>query len=454
VAGLLLLLAVLLAAAVREVYPMVNADRQLREAAAEADRLDPHWRFDELEAARAAVPDERNAALVVLEANQLLPPDWQADLMRIDDPKRRLDGAAAAAALRAELAKLAPAVAQARRLADLPEGRYSSAAGPDNVPTDPPRIRVLGLANLMGYDARRRALDGDADGALASCRAALNAGRSIGDEPFFFSQMVRQACETSTVRTAERVLAQTEPSDAALRQLQSLLEAEEAEPLLLLGFRSERSGVSRAVAASQPGSPSVSQQLGTITKRATGVNVPALGGRDPRSPHTIKLQQAAWLHFLNGLIEVAKLPPEQQGPRFEQLKAGIKADPEVVGLLESIIRYARDFQDGQIKLRCAIAALAAERYRRNNGRWPDRLEKLTEAGYLTRVPRDLYDGRPLRWRRLDDGAVVYSVGPDGQDNGGKLDRADPPAAGTDPGFRLWDVNHRRQPPSPPPAGDR
>jgi hypothetical protein len=65
------------------------------------------------------------------------------------------------------------------------------------------------------------------------------------------------------------------------------------------------------------------------------------------------------------------------------------------------------------------------------------------------VPTDLYDGQPLRLRRLDDGLVIYSVGPDGKDDGGKLDRQNPVGPGMDLGFQLWDVAKRRQPPAPP-----
>jgi hypothetical protein len=65
------------------------------------------------------------------------------------------------------------------------------------------------------------------------------------------------------------------------------------------------------------------------------------------------------------------------------------------------------------------------------------------------VPADPWDGRPLRYRRLPDGAVVYSVGADGVDNGGHFDRKEPLAEGNDLGFRLWDVKSRRQPPPEP-----
>jgi hypothetical protein len=74
--------------------------------------------------------------------------------------------------------------------------------------------------------------------------------------------------------------------------------------------------------------------------------------------------------------------------------------------------------------------------------------------FLDKVPTDPYDGKPLRYRRLDDGVVVYSIGRDGKDDGGKLDRNDQLRAGIDFGFQLWDVNRRRQPWRPPPKADK
>jgi len=76
------------------------------------------------------------------------------------------------------------------------------------------------------------------------------------------------------------------------------------------------------------------------------------------------------------------------------------------------------------------------------------LDKLKKAGYVREALSDPYDGQPLRWLRLDDGVEVYSIGPDGEDNGGKMDRQHPLTPGTDLGFRLWDVAKRRQPPVP------
>jgi len=106
-------------------------------------------------------------------------------------------------------------------------------------------------------------------------------------------------------------------------------------------------------------------------------------------------------------------------------------------------------------LRCLGVAIAIERYRlANKGQWPDTLAQLTPK-FLPEVPLDPFDGEPLRYKTLSDGVVVYSVGPDEADDGGKIDRKHPIETGTDMGCRLWDVKHRRQaarPKPPPPEG--
>jgi hypothetical protein len=92
--------------------------------------------------------------------------------------------------------------------------------------------------------------------------------------------------------------------------------------------------------------------------------------------------------------------------------------------------------------RCAIVLLAVERYRLAHGRWPRALSELTPT-YLSKIPTDPYNSQPLCYRVVEDGVVVYSVGPDGQDDHGNLDQTMKLPPGTDLGFRLWNVPVRR-----------
>jgi hypothetical protein len=101
-------------------------------------------------------------------------------------------------------------------------------------------------------------------------------------------------------------------------------------------------------------------------------------------------------------------------------------------------------------------AIALERYRLAKGHWPKKLVQLV-PDFLEMIPTDVYSGKPLSYRVVDRGVVVYSIGQDRKDNGGKLRQDDQSRSledGTDIGVRLWDPAHRRQPPLPsvPPPG--
>ncbi|MHC5544958.1 hypothetical protein ACYOEI_42525, partial [Singulisphaera rosea] len=48
----------------------------VREAEAEADRLDPGWRWEEIEARREVLSDETNSANLVAEIIDVLPDEW------------------------------------------------------------------------------------------------------------------------------------------------------------------------------------------------------------------------------------------------------------------------------------------------------------------------------------------------------------------------------------------
>jgi hypothetical protein len=66
----------------------------------------------------------------------------------------------------------------------------------------------------------------------------------------------------------------------------------------------------------------------------------------------------------------------------------------------------------------AVVACALERYRLAKGQYPETLDALTPP-FLDKVPPDVMDGKPMRYRREADGTyVLYSIGLNGKDDGG------------------------------------
>ena len=69
--------------------------------------------------------------------------------------------------------------------------------------------------------------------------------------------------------------------------------------------------------------------------------------------------------------------------------------------------------------RAATVGLALYRFRAAQGHFPEKLDEL-EPDTLRLLPRDPYDGKPLKYRPTKMGWVVYSVALDEVDNHGQL----------------------------------
>jgi hypothetical protein len=65
-----------------------------------------------------------------------------------------------------------------------------------------------------------------------------------------------------------------------------------------------------------------------------------------------------------------------------------------------------------------LLAFALEAYRRDNGSYPKELAALAPA-YVDKVPADLFSGNPLLYKPNDKGYLLYSVGVNGKDDGGR-----------------------------------
>jgi hypothetical protein len=255
-------------------------------------------------------------------------------------------------------------------------------------------------------------------------------------------------------------LAQGEPSPVALGAAQRRAEEEHAHTSLLLGLRGERAAVADTVRAWEKGwlpTEEVDQALffNTTPKEVTGYEVIDRGLQYLRGGEWDRRLAAAHLRYLTRFIEYVKRAPD--GLRAEELAVVQSLAPpelqktEIRKILVSAEKEAVVACRTRAMLAVAAVALAAERFRRERGRWPESVGELV-PGHLRSHPVDPFDGRPLRFRRLTDGLVIYSVGENGADDGGQV-RFDPWAYQyLDVGLRLWDVAQRRQEPPPLAAG--
>jgi len=442
----------------------------LRDAVAEADRLDPGWRLEQIEAKRRAdvIPADEDAAARVLAVLDLIPEDWQSTDPKVraaQGPHRGIDldeevgkvepnariPADMAAGLAAEMESLSDARDEARPLADLSRGRFVLDYEFNVLETRLPNTQnSRKVARLLMLSAYHRAGQGDIDGALDDCRAIVGVSHAIGDEPMIISQLVRIAEDSVAIKAIERVLAQGEATDAALGRVMARLTKEAEEPFSLIGLRGERASFNDLFGKLADGSLPISA-LSDGPKLPTG---PVRYG--PHGWAFFQYNQGIAIHFTTRAVEIAKLPMGQQRARWVEWKAVTKKPESLWRALPAALFYlmlnasdafprAHERLYGMLNVTRAIVAM--ERFRLAFGRWPESIDEIPKS-ILPDTPIDPYSGRPVRAARVPDGWVVYCVGPDLTDDGGKLDpRFKPDRKGTDWGYRLWDVPNRRRPPA-------
>ena len=90
-------------------------------------------------------------------------------------------------------------------------------------------------------------------------------------------------------------------------------------------------------------------------------------------------------------------------------------------LLPALAGFADKCARAQTAVDLARVACALERYRLANGQFPDSLDALTPK-FIAKLPHDVINGQPLNYHRTDDGQfVLYSVGANETDDGGKVE---------------------------------
>jgi hypothetical protein len=432
---------------------------RLNEVSSRLDAEEPGWRLDAIAARRAqeAPPGELNAAEFILPIGDRLTArhnkEWSEWRMAEGFLRRERDNHRLSPEWVKHLEVMRGPTAglrqEARGLRNFTRGYYPLTL------TDNPYLILLphiekarGVVTLLEYDALLLAADNDPDAAIRSAHAALNVGRSIGDEPTMISQLVRIACGQVAAQSAMQTLAWCEPK-GSLAELQAALAQEADEPWFLHGARGERALIDRAFTGLASG------RLAVDDFAALGLQKP--GPLDYAGFRLYKAlipeDHAAALRILSEYVAAAKLPYHEQAAAMARITLPPRPpdDFRYIGtnlLLPASEKVADAGLRGRAVLLAASCAVACERFRQTAGRWPESLAEIPKT-ILPSIPLDPYDGQPMRFERLDDGVTVYSVGPPRNPNASQKPTEMGPFTEQGIGWKLWDSDKRGLPPKPP-----
>ncbi len=435
------------------IYAGRSVDRRLAQAIADADRDDPNWRLDDQIAALEDVTDDENAAIVAADVLDMLPNGWPihtteppkippADNVRMDELE--------AVALREDLDISQDAVRLARTLADYRTGRHELRIGPAIIDTPLPETQnARTIARLLASDAAILAHDGDIDGALNSCRAILGVVRSMGDEPFLISDLVRAVVGAEGFKSARAALAKGEASEATLARLQSEVLDLRDQPFLERACHFEMAMLDEIIRRIRDAELPIS---------AIGLTDHTLDAVSPNAPWgklMFDSQRAFGLEWMREAEAIVKRPASKRPVLWAAWEAEIRRVKfsllgQFAALLPATLTQDVHLNSRSDTLRrCELGAtailLAAERHRLKTGAWPDSVGAIDSA-ILDRPPVDPYADGPYLMNYRDGQLIVHSIGPNLIDEQGEYDYRKALKGGPDDyGTRAWDPPLRNRP---------
>ena len=299
-------------------------------------------------------------------------------------------------------------------------------AGFDALMPDLSDIREAAM--LLKLEAVLHAENGEPQLAADSVISGFGLARSLAKEPVLVSQLVRIAGQALAVSTLEQVINRTELTDRQLAELGKCIANAEDLSDMSVGFVGERCmGISffNEPKSVDPG----------LTGGAPAVPLLSLY----KATGLVDKSALLYLDFMDDYMRLFQVPPHEREKEADAIEAKVEATPKIYILLHIFMpalgRVTTLDVRGIAQLRTGRVGLAIQRYRLAEGKLPDALTDLV-PGYLDAVPKDPFDGNDLRYKKLETGFVVYSIGEDKSDDGGK-ERPPKRKRGTEPAN--WDV---------------
>ena len=293
-----------------------------------------------------------------------------------------------------------------------------------------PHLQVLRRASkALEVRASAALVLGKTEATLDDIRFMFFLADSIHNEPFIVSHMVRATMLQGAQQIIWEGLAQQRWSVPQLRDLQTHL-----EKITLLKDVGVSLGVERAAFGNKAfefvrNRPHELRQLAGWDDNAAPLRVLLVAPSG-----WLYLEQVSY-HRLHDEEALAGFDPQagQIHPRIidENKK---RSDNYTNSFFSTVLHhraFARLMLGGFCKVfqRTAVAqtgadqaaiACALERYRLANGKYPETLDALVPQ-FVGKLPVDVCTGQPLKYRRTDDGRfVLYSVGWNETDDGGKI----------------------------------
>jgi len=278
-------------------------------------------------------------------------------------------------------------------------------------------------ARMLAVRARVLSTDGRHEDALADCATTFRLAEHAKAEPTDIAQLVAFALEAIAEPPLRETLCGGSPSPEACRdtfdqlrpsaELASVVHAMEFELALHIWISDYARHAPAADVVRMWSGQKASrwQRAGIVLYRTVGRPL-------------LNLNQRASLRIWAQYLDALELPWPESAERIEVIDASLgglplghpMVTPEIMRGFTRIV-WIRDLRTASV--RAGQIALAVAAHRADHGSYPDSLADLDAADWD--LPTDPFGGGPYHYRREGGGFVVWSIGPDMEDDNAARD---------------------------------
>ncbi|MBI5091089.1 MAG: hypothetical protein HZB26_01435 [Candidatus Hydrogenedentes bacterium] len=309
-------------------------------------------------------------------------------------------------------------------------------------------------ARLLGIDADVQAQQGNYEEAAEDILASFKLGNAIKDEPILISQLFRCAMDGITYAGVQEALPQDGLDPELARRVietagraeahQNFAESFTLEAMIgLEHFERFRDGNTESLLYHDR-TQSMLDIWGVLPENRAGQRIFVTAYSSVIVRPWLNMDETTYSETIPRIQEAAQLPYDQALPVMQQIEQDIADLPHTRVLTRTLLpdltrRIAAQARD-EAFLALTRVGLALELYHAQNGAYPTSLDAIAPilGGH---VPVDPFTGQPLGYKPSGQSFVLYSVGQDLVDDGGKPGYND--GGGLD--YRTGDIVWRAQP---------
>ncbi len=432
----------------------------MRKLEGEARKRGEPLTLSELATNYPAIPDGENAAIALMEIWEKDEPEyWQAFRAGTRPLSQRKN---------VEWDPILPVVGvevrnQPRTTAYSPESiavaesflgsNHVRMAAVQRVLMERPKVRFPvkftdGLAALMPHVAQLRtesqavrvaaalAIEkGNAWDAIAKLEEQVRLADALKDGPFLIEHLVRLSIHMGVISDMERLLTRLPVGAGELAGLESIARSLEMSEAFRRTMIEERATCLSTFELSDSAVQQLFETTDDPNEKAPSPEFLRAALRAVNLTGVLSADRRLMLETMGQVIALSETNNAESlvaiEGTFAEMDAKARQFPPKIFcglLLPALGKGAAKFASMEARRRCALTAIAVEKYRlEHRSQLPEQLSELVPK-YLAQVPEDPFVAHLLRFRKLAKGFVVYSVGPDREDQQGR-ERGDKRAAG-------------------------